>query len=72
MRIAKGLSDEAKKIVNAWYPKVFKKEFFICKHCSCPCTGVYCDDCGTAKQRKEMDEANQVQEAVIKENETTV
>ena len=30
----------------------------ICYHCSTPCKGKYCDQCRTAKGRKEQDEAN--------------
>lgn len=56
MIILHNISSEAKAIVQAWYPKVFKNTLYICKYCSSPCTGAYCDDCRTAKQRKEMAE----------------
>ena len=30
----------------------------LCKHCEARCSGVYCNDCKTAEQRKKMDEEN--------------
>ena len=50
------LSEEAKTVVQAWFPKIFTQYLYICKFCSCPCKGSYCQDCRTAKQRKEMSE----------------
>ena len=35
-------------------------DFYIhlCKHCGTDCTGIYCNQCKTAEQRREMDRAN--------------